>query len=178
MGPFQIERVRALHSRIQRSWLWRVVFYGGTDQSQTSGSLEDLSLLAQSVSVPGWNLEMVPYFIGGGEKYFPRVLKTGGVVRCKFLEVEERTVQKFFLRWVSEGVSRNKSSTRQEREAKDYIVREAVVTSYSQEVLPTFQCKLHGLLPEQVGEYEFSYDNSSPMILPVTLRCDDVEFAL
>jgi len=166
-----VHKARRLHSQAQLSHLWHFMM-----DDENGGAAGDIWLLAQSLNLPGLEMNSITYQVGTMERYFLTTQKRGGAVTASFLELEGGLVDGFFRRWLDQAsplvpglemAGIRYSGVKYSRNPKVHLL------DRNQQISLEFQ--LIGLLPKKLGTAStLTYNSRNVLTIPVEMVCDEV----
>lgn len=131
-------------------------------------SSDDLRFFCQTVSVPGINLEVMPYASGGfGATESMPMNSTLDQLNCVFMLDSDHRVMTYFHRWISSVVNvsggRGGSSKGLERKLIDYkenyAASELTIRHYStHNPSQYYESRYEGVFPTEIGGINLSWD--------------------
>lgn len=172
-----IHSARRLHDQAQQGFLWQ---FSLTDVFPRLD--EDTSMLAQTCTMPGEKFDQKSYFVAGQEQYYLGDSHLGGSVSARFLETEGGKVDRFFRTWAATtdvptpGIGRV-NRWRRPKGFGDGVTgssRSAIVRLITRGGRVGVEFWLTQLQLLEFGPYELSYESTGPLILSVTMLCDEV----
>lgn len=179
---FPIHVIRALLEQAQLLYLWQLLIpdeFGVLDPN--------MRFLAQSVTIPGIEIDHESYSVGGLENYYLTQERRGGVITANFVEIEGDYVDQFMRNWLDQvsplsgEVSSQGANVETRYRAPKGVggdltgyVRDASVYVYGRDEQQLAQYKMLQLIPKSVGGQELSYENSGIKTVPVQMLCNEV----
>lgn len=176
--PWKIHSARRLHDQAQQAYMWQFYMLGFPPLLD-----EDMMMLAQSCTIPGFSFEKKSYNVAGQEQYYlGGKSMRGGDVNVRFLETEGGKVDTFFRLWanlidVPSPETLRVSRWRRGRgfgEAVSGHARSALVRLVKRDGTVGVELLLTRLQLVEFSGYDLNYADSRPLILPVKMTCDDV----
>ncbi len=175
--PWPIHSARRLHDKAQQAYLWQFYMTGIIPQLN-----EDMMMLAQAVTIPGFSWTQKSYKVAGQEQYYQGDAKRGGVISARFIETEGGDVDTFFRAWANlidipspgiVGISR----WRRGRGFGDGVTghaRTGIARLMKRNGEVSVEFVLTRLQLIKFGGYDLSYGTSGPLIVTIEMTCDDV----
>lgn len=172
-----IHSARRLHDKAQQGFLWKFFMTGAVPSLD-----RDMVMLAESCSLPGISFDQKSFVVAGQEQYYQGKSKRGGTVSARFVETEGGKVDTFFRLWanltdVPAAEILRFSRWRRPQGFGDGVsghARTALVRLIKRNGDVGVEFVVVRLRLVQFGGYELSYADSKPLVLPVTMVCDDV----
>jgi hypothetical protein len=175
------------HGGPARASLFEVEIAGGP-QFSNAITRDDLRFFCQSISVPGINIETVPYKPNGIG--FPESMPMNtspDALNCVFLLDSNHSVITFFHRWISSVInvsaSRGDGATglpRHQIEYKsNYTASSMTVRHYStSDPFRSYQYVFYGVYPTQVSPVELAWSNKdAPATVTVNFSYSKIEYS-
>lgn len=172
-----IHSARRLHDKAQQAFLWQFFMTGVVPSLD-----RDMMMLAESCSLPGIRFDQKSFVVGGQEQYYLGKSKRGGPVNARSVETEGGQVDTFFRLWanlidVPAAEILRFSRWRRGQGFGDGVSghsRSAIVRLIKRSGEVGVEFLVVRLRLVEFSGYDLSYADSKPLVLSVTMVCDDV----
>ena len=175
---WKIHSARRLHDKAQQGFMWKFYMTGVVPRID-----EDMMMLAQSVTIPGFSFTQKTYNVAGQTQYYLSGPSTrGGEVNASFIETEGGSVDTFFRLWAnlidipSPEILRV-SRWRRGKGFGDGVTghaRSAIAQLIKRDGEVGAEFLLTRLQLLNFSGYDLNYNDSKPLTLTAKMVCDDV----
>jgi hypothetical protein len=159
-----IQDVRAIQNP-QKSYMWEIDV-----QALSTGTLDDLSFYAKTVSIPQSAVDQIIINHKAGKAHHSGRDASSHTVTLTFFDTESLPITKFFQDWHDVLLHNqiNGGGTTRDLYGADLVIR---LKDSTDEVV-TGEFKLSRVFPIDISEIPLSYDGSEPIELSITLSYD------
>ena len=175
-----IHSARKLHDKAQQGFLWQFFMTGAVPSLD-----RDMMMLAESCSLPGIKFDQKNFVVAGQKQNYLGPSQRGGQVNARFLETEGGQVDTFFRLWANlidvptTEILRPWKISRWRRgqgfgDGISGHARSAIVRLIKRNGEVGVELLVVRLKLVEFGGYNLNYADSKPMVMPVTMVCDDV----
>lgn len=174
------------HGGPARTSLFVVRFADGNIPSNII-STADLSFFCQTITMPGINLELMPYRQGGiGYPEFMPMNSSPENLNAVFMLDSNNRVMSFFHNWINSvvNVGGNAGTTTAGLEQKEINYKSNYTTTMEIDFFSTtdplrfYRCRYDGVFPTQVGSLNLNWsDNDGFATMPVNFSYNRIQYA-